>query len=168
MVVSLIVAVSENNVIGVDGGLPWHLPKDMKFFRQATEGHHVIMGRKNYESIPEKYRPLPNRTNIIITRNKHYKAPGCIVVNDIAKAIDMAEKAGDNEPFIIGGGEIYRQAVAQNLFTRLYITSVKTTINGQVFFPDINMEEWKLISQEYYYSDQHHVHDFTISVYERH
>ena len=108
MKVSLIVAVAENGVIGKDNDLIWHLPKDMRFFKETTMGHHVIMGRKNFESIPHKYRPLPDRTNIVITRQSEYKAEGCIVVNSVETALEIAKNNGDIEHFIIGGGQIYR------------------------------------------------------------
>ena len=97
MKVSLIVAVSENGVIGKDNDLIWHLPKDMKFFKDTTMGHHVIMGRKNFESIPHKYRPLPNRTNVVITRQTDYKAEGCVVVNSVEAALEIAKNNGENE-----------------------------------------------------------------------
>ena len=113
MVVSLIVAVSENKVIGKDNDLVWHLPTDMKFFKDTTKGHFVIMGRRNYESIPHKYRPLPNRTNVIVTRQDNYKAEGCLVVNSVEEAIKLAQKSGDKEPFVIGGGQIYKHAIEQ-------------------------------------------------------
>ena len=100
MKVSLIVAVSENGVIGKDNDLIWHLPKDMKFFKDTTLGHHVIMGRKNFESIPEKYRPLPNRTNIVITRQSDYTAEDCVVVNSVEAALEIAKQNGDTKPFI--------------------------------------------------------------------
>ena len=111
MKVSLIVAVAENGVIGKDNDLIWHLPKDMQFFKETTTGHHVIMGRKNFESIPHKYRPLPNRTNIVITKQSDYKAEGCIVVNSVEEALKVAKSNGDNEVFIIGGGGVDRKSV---------------------------------------------------------
>ena len=92
MAVSLIVAVSENNVIGKDNDLIWNFPKDMKYFKDTTEGHFVIMGRKNFESIPHKFRPLPNRTNIIVTRNKNYSAENCLVTNSLREAVNVAKK----------------------------------------------------------------------------
>ena len=111
MKVSIIVAVSKNGVIGKDNNLIWHLPKDIKFFKDTTMNHHVIMGRKNFESIPHKFRPLPNRTNIIITRQTNYSAKDCITVNSVEEALEIAKKDGDVEPFIIGGGEIYKIAL---------------------------------------------------------
>jgi len=120
MKVSLIVAVANNGVIGKDNDLIWHLPNDMKFFKQTTTAHHVIMGRKNFESIPERFRPLPNRTNVIITRNSDYKAEGCVVVNSVEQALEVAKQNGDTQPFIIGGGQIYKLALENNLVDKIY------------------------------------------------
>ena len=121
MRVSIIVAVSENGVIGKDNDLIWHMPTDMKFFKETTKSHHVIMGRKNFESIPHKFRPLPGRTNIIVTRQLDYNAESCIVVNSIEEALLIAKKNGEEEAFIIGGGEIYKLALRKILFIK-YIT----------------------------------------------
>src|SRR3954471_6943606 len=109
--ISIIVACSENNVIGANNSLIWHLPADMKFFKEKTTGHCIITGRKNYESIPEKFRPLPNRTNIVITRQSDYSAPGASVVNSLEAALEKAKATGDEEIFIIGGAEIFNQAL---------------------------------------------------------
>ena len=119
MIISSIVAVSENNVIGKDNSLIWHLPADMKFFKEKTTGHCVITGRKNYESIPEKFRPLPNRINIVITRQKEYIAPGAIVVGSLEEAFEKASQTGNDEVFIIGGAEIYKQSM--HLTDMLYV-----------------------------------------------
>ncbi|HEX8515577.1 MAG TPA: dihydrofolate reductase [Bacteroidia bacterium] len=143
--ISLIVAVGENNVIGKDNKLIWHLPADMKFFKEKTTGHCIITGRKNYESIPEKFRPLPNRTNIIITRQDDYKAPGAIVVNSVDAALERAKATGDEEIFIIGGAEIFRQSL--HFTDRIYLTVIYHFFEGDVFFPEIDMKEWKEISR---------------------
>ena len=135
MIVSLIVAVSENGVIGKDNDLIWHLPKDMRFFKETTMGHHVIMGRKNFESIPHKYSPLPNRTNVIITRQADYIAEGCVGVNSVEAALEIAKQNGDTEPFIIGGGQIYKIALENNLVDRIYLTKIHHTFDGDTFFP---------------------------------
>src|SRR5258706_13667816 len=111
MTISLIAAVSENNVIGKDNQLPWYLPADMKYFREKTMGHCVITGRKNYDSIPEKFRPLPGRTNIIISRNPDLKIPGAIVVHSLQEAIQFVSQKKETECFIIGGREIFKQAL---------------------------------------------------------
>ena len=141
MNISIIVAVANNNVIGKDNSLIWHLPADMKFFKEKTTGHCIITGRKNYESIPEKFRPLPNRTNIIITRQKDYSAPGTIIVDSIDKAIQKAKETGDEEIFIIGGAEIFKQCM--HLTDRIYLTKIYHDFEGDVFFPELSDKEWK-------------------------
>lgn len=139
--ISLIVAVADNNVIGKDNKLIWHLPADMKFFKEKTTGHCVISGRKNYESIPEKFRPLPNRTNIVITRQKDYPAPGTIIVHSLEDAIKKAKETGDEEIFIIGGAEIFIQSM--RYADRIYLTRIHHSFEGDVFFPDLNPLEWQ-------------------------
>jgi len=141
---SIIVATAENNVIGKDNTLIWHLPADMKFFKEKTTGHCVITGRKNYESIPEKFRPLPNRTNIVVTRQKDYVAPGAIVAGSLAEAIEKAKQTGDTEIFIIGGGEIYKQSIA--LADKIYLTKIYHHFEGDAFFPELKAEEWEQIA----------------------
>lgn len=143
--ISLIVAVGDDNVIGKDNALIWHLPADMKFFKEKTTGHCIITGRKNYESIPEKFRPLPNRTNIVITRQKDYHAPGAIIVHSLEDAIEKAEKTGDDEIFIIGGAEIFRQCL--RYADRIYLTVIHHSFEGDVFFPEINASEWKEVQR---------------------
>ncbi|HCQ30512.1 MAG TPA: diacylglycerol kinase [Flavobacteriales bacterium] len=167
MKISLIAAVAENNVIGKDNDLIWHLPNDLKYFKKITLGHHIVLGRKNYLSIPEKYRPLPNRKNIVLTRNPEFKAEGCIVLNSLESAIEYAKNQGEEELFIIGGGEIYKQALDKNLINRLYITHVHESFEGDTFFPHINYDEWKLVSKECNLKDEKHPHDFTFCIYEK-
>jgi dihydrofolate reductase len=140
MKVSLIVAVSQNRVIGKDNNLIWHLPNDMLFFKETTTGHHVIMGRKNFESIPHKFRPLPNRTNIIITRQSDYKAEGCVVVNSVEEALKVAKSNGENEAFIIGGGQIYKLAVDAGIVDKIYLTKIHHSFDGDTFFPELNSD----------------------------
>jgi dihydrofolate reductase len=144
MTISIIVAVSENNVIGKNNTLIWHLPADMKFFKEKTSGHCIITGRKNYESIPEKFRPLPNRTNIVITRQKSYYAPGATVVSSIEEAITKAKeniKTDNDEIFIIGGADIYRQSM--ELVSKIYLTKIYHSFEGDAFFPEIDLNKWK-------------------------
>lgn len=143
--ISIIVAVAENNVIGKDNTLIWHLPADMKYFKEKTSRHCIITGRKNYESIPEKFRPLPNRTNIVISRQKDYNAPGAIVVSSIEDAITKAKETDDSEIFIIGGAEIYRQSI--HLADKLYITQIHNKFDGDAFFPEIDASKWKKTSE---------------------
>ena len=147
MRVSIIVAISQNNAIGKNNDLIWISPKDMKFFKNTTKGHHVIMGRKNHESIPHKYSPLPDRTNIIIvSRNPNYKAEGCIIVSSIKEGLNIAKKNNDSEPFIIGGGQIYKIALDENLVDRMYVTVVKEKFEGDIFSKNIfSMERNKRI-----------------------
>jgi dihydrofolate reductase len=166
MIVSLIVAVSENKVIGKDNNLVWHLPTDMKFFKDMTKDHYVIMGRRNYESIPHKYRPLPNRTNVIVTRQDNYEADGCIVVNSIEEAIQLAKEAGDKEPFVIGGGQIYKNALDNNLIDRVYLTRVHTEIDGDTYFEDLD-ESWNKVFSDSHPADEKHSFAFTFQTFER-
>ena len=166
MIVSLIVAASENQVIGKDNDLIWDLPKDMNYFKSTTQGHHVIMGRKNFESIPHKYRPLPNRINVIVTRQSSYKAEGSVVVNSIEEAIKIAKEAQDKEPFIIGGGEIYRYALENDLIDRVYLTRVHKEFDGDTYFPELE-EDWELVHSEKHFADERHICDFTYLIYEK-
>jgi len=166
MGVALIVAVAENGVIGKDNDLIWHLPKDMRFFKETTLGHHVIMGRKNFESIPHKYRPLTDRTNIVITRQSGYKAEGCIIVNSVVAALDIAKNNGDTEPFIIGGGQIYKLALEANLVDKIYLTKINNTFDGDTFFPDLE-NEWKEVERIDCKADQKHAHDYSFLTFEK-
>ena len=166
MKVSLIVAAAENGVIGKDNDLIWHLPKDMRFFKETTLNHHVIMGRKNFESIPHKYRPLPNRTNIVITRQTNYKADGCVVVNSVEAALEIAKENGDKEPFIIGGGQIYKLALEANLVDRIYLTKVHHTFDGDTFFPALN-NKWKEVNKTVNKADEKHAYDYDFITLER-
>lgn len=158
--ISIIVAVANNNVIGKDNTLIWHLPADMKFFKEKTSGHCVITGRKNYESIPEKFRPLPNRTNIVITRQKDYTAPGAIVVNSLEQAIEKAKATNDNELFIIGGAQIYEQSL--KFADKIYLTQIHHSFAGDAFFPQLNTNEWKEIERKKGIVDEKNkfAHDF--------
>ena len=166
MKVSLIVAVSENGVIGKDNDLIWHLPKDMKFFKDTTMGHHVIMGRKNFESIPHKFRPLPNRTNIVITRQSDYKAEGSIVVNSVEESLKVAKSNGENEAFIIGGGQIYKLALEANLIERIYLTKIHHSFDGDTFFPELN-SDWIEVNREDCVKDDTHKYDYSFIVLEK-
>jgi dihydrofolate reductase len=166
MKVSLIVAVSENGVIGKNNDLIWHLPKDMKFFKDTTLGHHVIMGRKNFESIPHKYSPLPNRINVVITRKDDYIAEDCVVVNSIEAAIQIAKKNGDTEPFIIGGGQIYKIALEGNLIDKIYLTKIHHSFEGDTFFPELNTD-WKEMERIDHKADEKHAHDYSFLTFEK-
>jgi dihydrofolate reductase len=139
----LIVAIAQNNAIGKDNNLLWHLPADMKFFKEQTSGHTIITGRKNYESIPEKFRPLPNRINIVVSRDKNYQAAGSIVVNNLEEAFKKANKSGAEKCFIIGGGQIYKECLEKNLVDEMLITHVGTTPEADTFFPEIDSSKWE-------------------------
>jgi len=166
MKVSLIVAVAENGVIGKDNDLIWNLPKDMHFFKETTWGHHVIMGRKNFESIPERYRPLRNRTNVVITRQNNYQAEGCVVVNSLEAALEVAQHNSDYEPFIIGGGQIYKLALEGNLVDKIYFTKVHNSFEGDTFFPELS-DEWKEVNRKDYEADEKHAYNFSIITYKK-
>lgn len=142
MKVSLIVAIAQNGVIGKNNQLIWHLPADLMYFKEKTIYHHVILGRKNYLSIPEKYRPLPNRTNIVLSRSENFLAPGCVVLNSLEQALEYCKKQGETEAFIIGGGQIYQEALDKNLVDRMYITYIEHSFEGDTFFPEFNKSEW--------------------------
>lgn len=165
MIISLIAALSKNRVIGKNNDLPWHLPDDMKYFMQTTKGHHVIMGRKNYDSIPEKFRPLPNRTNIVVTRQKDFSAPNCTIVNSIEQGIAIAKKANELETFIIGGAQIYSEGMA--LTQRMYLTEIQADIEGDTYFPEIPSGKWKETSRIHHPTDARHKFKFDFVIYDR-
>lgn len=165
MIISLIAALTKNHVIGKNNDLPWHLPDDMKYFMNTTKAHYVIMGRKNYESIPEKFRPLPNRTNIVVSRQKDYPAPGCILVNSLEEGIALANQAGEQEVFIIGGAEIYAQGLKH--CNKLYLTEIDTILDGDTYFPALEKNNWREISRIHHVSDSRHAYAFDFVVYEK-
>lgn len=138
---SLIVAIAKNGVIGVNNTLPWHLPEDLKRFRALTTGHHIIMGRKTYDSLG---RLLPGRTTVIVTRNPEYKVEGAVVVHSLEAAI--AACGDDNEAFLIGGAELYQDGL--KLANKLYITEIEAEYAGDAFFPAFNQADWQLLEQE--------------------
>lgn len=162
MIKSIIAAVAENRVIGKDNGLVWHMPADLKYFKQTTEGHYVIMGRKTFESFG---KPLKNRTHIIVTRNKDYAYPGCYIVHKIDDAFKIAEENNQSEVFILGGAEIYRQSLEH--CHRLYITEIKSTFYGDTFFPEINKNEWKEVKRSEFEPDEKNPYSYAFVIYER-
>ena len=139
MIISLLVALDEHNGIGKDNRLPWHLSADLKRFKALTMGHHVIMGRKTYESIG---RPLPGRVMVIVTRNPEYQADGCLIAYSLEEALDIARQAGESEAFVIGGGQIFAQALP--LADRIYLTRVHTVAEADVFFPEFDERDWSI------------------------
>lgn len=156
----MIAAVAENNALGKNNDLLWHLPLDFKRFKEITSGHHIIMGRKTFESFP---RPLPNRTHVIITRQKDFKHDGCIVVQDIEKAIAVCPK--EDDLYIIGGGEIYKQFI--HLADQLDITRVHNSFEADVYFPEIDPEIWELTSEIFNPKDEKHLFDYTFQTFGR-
>jgi len=167
MITSLIVAIAENNVIGKDNDLIWHLPNDMKFFKETTQNHHIITGRKNYISIPEKYRPLANRTNIVLTRQTDFKEDGCVVAHSLEDAIEHAKNNNETELFIIGGGQIYKEALEKDLIDKMYVTHVHQEFNGDTFFPEINNEKWKKVSEINNPINEKHLYTYSFVLYEK-
>jgi dihydrofolate reductase len=159
MRISIIVAVAENNVIGKNNTLPWHLPADMKYFKDKTMGHCVVAGRKNFESIPAKYRPLPGRINLVVTRNEHYAYPQAEVVHSLEEAIKRAEELGETELFIIGGGEIFKQSLS--IVDKIYLTRIHHAFDGDVFFPEIPEPEWKEISRKDCEADEKNLYRYS-------
>lgn len=156
MIVSIIVAAAENLAIGKDNKLIWHLPSDLKFFKNTTMGHHMIMGRKTFESIG---KPLPGRTSIIVTRNKNYTAEGCIVVNSLKEAIEKAKADHETEAFVIGGAELINDAL--EFADKIYLTEVKETFEADVFLKPIDRTKWKEASREDYKADEKHAYDYS-------
>ncbi|QNE39912.1 dihydrofolate reductase [Hymenobacter sp. NBH84] len=148
--IALIVAVAENGVIGQDNTLPWHLPNDLKHFKQLTSGHPIVMGRRTFESIG---KPLPNRQNIVVTRQTDWHPTGCEVANSVPAAVELAQTFGD-DIFIIGGAEIYRQALPAA--DTIFLTEVHQTVEGDALFPDLNRTEWQEETRERHEPDLKH------------
>lgn len=154
----LIAAVAENNALGKDNQLVWHLPTDFKRFKALTSGHHIIMGRKTFESFP---KPLPNRTHIVISRQKSYKYEGCLIASSIENALELAPK--NEDVYIIGGGEIYKQSI--EIADKIEITKVHATFEADTYFPEIDLKKWELVFEEHHKKDEKHNFDFTFQTY---
>ena len=164
--IKLIVAISKNRAIGKDNDLIWHLPADMRFFSDTTKGTIVLMGRKNWESIPEKYRPLPNRLNIVVTRDTSFSDEGCEIFNSIEEAL-IAYSTDERDLYIIGGGQIYKYCLDQNLVDEMLITQIDETFEADTFFPDISDSEWKIETIKEFKKDDKNPHDFIIKRYSK-
>ncbi|MBI1227476.1 MAG: dihydrofolate reductase [Bacteroidetes bacterium] len=162
MIVSAIVATARNLAIGHKNLIPWYLPADLKYFKKKTTGHHVIMGRKSFQSIG---KPLPNRTNVVITRDPFFLATGCTIVHSIEEALELAEANGELEAFIIGGGEIYRKSWPY--LDRLYLTEVDAEPEADVFFPEIDENEWQELSREAHPADEKNEFGYVFRVLEK-
>ncbi|WP_312186378.1 type 3 dihydrofolate reductase [Sphingobacterium sp.] len=158
--ITLIVAAAENNAIGIDNQMPWHLPNDFKYFKRNTLEHSVLMGRKTFEAIG---RPLPDRRNIVITRNANFQAEDIDVANSIQEALLYCRD--EREVYIIGGANIYQQALP--LASKVLLTRVHTNIKGDAFFPVLSSEEWELVSSDPHQADDRHAFDYSFEVYKR-
>lgn len=157
---TLIAAAGENNELGKDNDLVWHLPNDFKRFKKLTSGHHIIMGRKTFESFPQA---LPNRTHVVITRRENYKKEGIIVVHSLERAIEISHI--DPQPFVIGGGEIYKMAI--DVADKIELTRVHGTFDADTYFPEIDPGKWKLVGEQFHEKDEKHNFSFTYLTYER-
>jgi dihydrofolate reductase len=162
MTVSLIVAVSSNGTIGRDGGLPWYLPADLKHFKRTTMGHHLIIGRRTWEEVG---KPLPGRTMVVVTRSRNFAPEGAQVVRSVEEALELA--VDDDEPFIGGGSQIYRIALARDLVDRIYLTRIHADVDGDTHFPDFDLDEWDLVSEEHHDTDEKNEFPYSFLVYER-
>ncbi len=163
MKISIIVAKAKNNVIGKDNQLIWKLSSDLRLFKKLTTDHHIVMGRKTYESVG---KPLPNRTSVVITRNKDFKLPeGHFVFNSLEEAVQLCISKNLEQIYIIGGAEIYRQALP--ICDELIVTEVDASPQGDVFFPEIDPNTWKIISQEHFQKDEKNEYDFDLVIYRR-
>ncbi|XOV69211.1 MAG: dihydrofolate reductase [Fluviicola sp.] len=167
MKVSLIVAMDLDRGIGRDNDLMWHLPNDMKFFKDTTQGHIVIMGRKNYDSIPEKYRPLPNRENVVLTRNTEFTADDCFVFHSLNACLEHYKEETDRTLFIIGGGEIYRLALEANEVDEMFITHINHRYGADTFFPEFNLSNWTVETVMEQQKDERHEASFTVMKYSK-
>jgi dihydrofolate reductase len=166
MKISLIVAMSQNRVIGRQNQMPWHLPAELKYFKQVTMGKPVVMGRNTFESIG---KPLPGRANIIVTRNAEYDADGVSVVNSVQDALDLADQLNEHdanaEVMVIGGAQIFVETLP--VADRLYLTEVHAIVDGDVFFPQFPREQWRLVSREDYAADAKNPYSYSVLVLDR-
>jgi dihydrofolate reductase len=160
--ITIIAAISNNNALGKNNDLIWHLPADLKRFKKITSGHHILMGRNTFESIG---KPLPNRTTIIITRNKNYFKDGCLIASSLEDAIELAKK--DEEVYIIGGAQIYKYAIENNLVDALDVTLVHHEFEADVFFPVIDSKIWKEVSREDFKADEKNKFDYSFVSYRK-
>jgi dihydrofolate reductase len=162
MRVSLIVAVSTNGVIGRDGDLPWHLPADLRHFKRTTMGHHLVIGRATWDEVG---RPLPGRTMVVVTRNRGFAAEGVLIAHSVEGALELVRD--DEEPFIGGGAEIYRQALDGDLVDRIYLTKVHARVDGGTFFPKVDWGRWLLADRIDHPADAKNAHAYSFEVWDR-
>jgi len=162
MIISQIVAVSLNNVIGKENSLPWHMPTDMAYFKNKTWGHHIVTGRRNYEA---EGKALPARVNIVITRNPGFHISDAIVVHQLDEAIEIANRSEEDELFIVGGAEIYK--LAMQVTERIYLTRIHAQFEGDTFYPELDMTVWKQVSIDRRKADGKNPYDYDFIIYER-
>jgi dihydrofolate reductase len=167
MKLALIVAIDQDRGIGKNNDLLWHLPRDMRFFKETTMGHVVVMGRKNYESIPERFRPLPGRENVVLTRNGVYDAPECAVFNSLEACLEYFKNEKERTIFIIGGGQIYKEAISLDLIDTMYITEVAARFEADTFFPLLDENTYTKTKVLEYEADEKNQHSFVIWKFER-
>ena len=158
--ISLLVAMAKNRVIGANGGIPWHLPNELKLFKSLTMGHHIMMGRKTYESID---RLLPGRTTVIVTRQRDYRVDGAIVAHSVPEALEACR--ADDEIFVIGGADLFRETLP--VAERLYLTVVDAEPEGDTFMPELDLSAWRESSSQAFPADEKHAHAYRFSVYDR-
>lgn len=160
---TIIAAASTNNIIGLDNKLVWDIPRDLKRFKDLTQGHSVIMGRKTFESLP---KPLPNRTNIVVTRQAGYFSKGCITVNSVEDGLKIAQQNGEKEPFIIGGGQIYKIALERDLVDKIYLTKVHCDFKGDTFFPELGTN-WQETQRIDCTKDKNHAYNYSFLTFKK-
>ena len=160
--ITIIAAIAKNNALGKNNDLIWHLPADLKRFKKITIGHHILMGRNTFESIG---KPLPNRTTIIITRNENYTKDGCLIANSLEEAIEMAQE--DKQIFILGGAQIYKYAIENDLVNALDITLVHHEFEADAFFPEIDDSIWECVKREDFVADEKNKFDYSFIRYEK-
>jgi len=166
MKISMIVAKASDNAIGKDNDMIWHLPDDLKYFKDKTRNHHILMGRKNFDSLGEKYQPLPKRTNIVITRNTDWQHEGVKVFHNIENGIAFAKENNEEELFIIGGGQIYEACLP--LADCLYITEVEAKFpDAEAYFPEFDPSQWEEVKREHHPKDDRHIFEFDYVTYHR-
>lgn len=165
--VKLIVAKASNDVIGKDNDLIWRLPADMHFFTKSTKGHIVIMGRRNWDSIPAKYRPLSDRVNVVVSRNPDFHHPDCISFQSLEAALDHFKNEKERDIFIIGGGQIYRESLEKNLIDEMLITHIDQDFEGDTWFPEIESSKWLKREVLSHPKDEKNPYSFTVFQYNR-
>lgn len=162
MIISAIVACSENGIIGQNNQIPWHLPADWKYFKKITTNHHILMGRKCYESIG---KALPGRTNLVLTRNQDFFARDIVTIHSLKQGLKLAEKNDETELFILGGAELYKLSL--DICDKIYFNTIHAHFDGDTHWPEMDWKQWKLLSTESFESDEKNIYPYSFSVFER-